>query len=183
LQLLQTLRDFKMLCKALQEQGQEDWLALYQKAKKFSSFEFKKTLLERAEKQNPTVDVLLEKYFLLIEKKGFKHTSVKKCRKEIFQRDPADLLKTHFKIALGEFHLLEEKAEHNAEKVIRPLKRFTEHFRSKDPENLWKAQWTIATYLFTKRKISEARKWAALAVQHAPEEEKAHIVQAISNDN
>lgn len=187
--LLDVISDFKEICAALDGRHPKDesikWKDLYHKSKQLSRPEFKKIILEKGIKEDPSADLFLEKYLFLLENNKLKDKVVKECRQMLIDRDPKNHLGTHFHIALAEFHKLNdrEKTKKNLQKTLSPLLCYLQLFEEKDTENAWRVEMVIANYLLSRQKLESALAFAQKAYQHAPEAMKNTIAEWISSTN
>jgi protein disulfide-isomerase len=184
-QLVDTMEDFKEICLALNEKEPKNaayWMELYQKAKQFSSSDFKKLILERGIQEDSSDELLLEKYALLLEQNGIKSHFTKKCKKKLLEQDPENQQGTHYKIAMIEFHsaLNEKKISRHPKKALHPLLGYLKRFQDKDRDNAWNAEWTIANYFLGLKSKKKALEYAKRAYSHSPEDAKENIAKSIA---
>jgi protein disulfide-isomerase len=181
--LLETVSDFKEVCIALTEKrGKKDpvlWQELYHKSQRFSSLDFKKRVLERGIAEDPGIDLLLEKYALVLQQNGQKSSLAKTCKKHLIARDPDNHLKVHFKIAMAEFHAALHSKK-NSKKVLKPLMHYLAHFQDKDQENIWNVEMAIAQFFFNENRKPSALDYAKRAYSHCPESMQEEIAASIA---
>ncbi len=176
---------FQEICLALDNDGlpfdEEKWRDLYQKARQFSVSCFKQVLMDQGMKQEKGTFFHLEKLASLLEKHKIKNPQVRKFKQQVLERDPENQLGTHFKVAVLEFNkiLSRIKQRDRQEKPLKPLFRFLQRFGNTNDENLWKAEWMIAEYLFTRNSVEQALQYAEAAYVDAPDFEKPRIMETI----
>jgi protein disulfide-isomerase len=186
LMIIGLIENFHEICSALDQKKshfeEERWHDLYQKAKKLSVPCFKQVILERGFREEKGNYFHLEKFATLLEKHKLKHSQVLKVKQQLLDRDPENVLGTHFKVAVLEFQRIvsHSKSKDRPEKAVIPLLHYIHKFGKKDPENLWKSELMIADFLFTKNFAATALEHAETAYSAAPDEVKPQIGETIS---
>lgn len=126
---------------------------------------------------------LLEQYRHLSERgtQGSKEGDA--VRKKIRLRDPDNEQGGFRALALLDFQSLAEKRSTKKKHVkaaLKPIVDYVQKYGKEDTENLWRMELLIAQFLYGKNKAKEALLHAKSAFNHAPQENKAEIVDTIS---
>lgn len=154
---------------------------MYLKARNLGCNKFKDKILEAGVQIDQETFFLLEKYARLVESGKKKDKTAVAIREEIIERDPKNLLGSHFQLAILDFqwNLSKPKAKTDPKYAVRPLIEYATKFGKKDTENLWKIEMMIAQYFFSKNKTEDALEHAEASYSVAPDNAKSEIAQSI----
>lgn len=158
----------------------EELEKLYRKASQLGRETEKKSVLEVGLK-NEGAFFLLKQYEQMIATQKLKDPSVQKMRRRIMSKDPSNRDGTHLQLAMTEFQALSKtlKKKDNPEKAIGPLMEYLKTFGSKDLDNCWRVEMTIAQFLFSKNRLQEALSHAKNSYEIAPNEYKSEVAQSL----
>lgn len=156
---------------------------LYLKAKNQGFFALKERLFLAGLQVDQGLFFLLEQYRSLAEKGKQGSQEGEAVRKKICKLDPKNEQGAYRSLALLEFEALSQrrltkKRQINA--ALKPVIDYVKKFGKEDTENLWKMELLIAQFLYRKSRVKDALLHAKSAYNHAPEENKAEIVDTIS---
>lgn len=157
-----------------------DWERLSMNAKRLGSPYFQKKLEEKGIKSCPSPFFLVEKYEKLLKEKGIDSKEAIVLKERIKQADPNNIYKSHYKLALLEFHTLGKIKKVSPDKAIQPLLEYISKFGNKTPD-LWKVHFMIAHFLFSKNEVKEALIHAKLSFKLAPEKIRKELAETIGS--
>ena len=126
---------------------------------------------------------LLEQYRHLSEKGKQGSKEGEAVRKKICTRDPKNEQGGFRALALLDFESLSQKRSTRKKHIkaaLKPIVDYVKKFGKEDSENLWRMELLIAQFFYGKSKAKDALLHAKSAFNHAPEENKAEIVDTIS---
>ena len=126
---------------------------------------------------------LLEQYRHLAEKGNQGSKEGDAVRKKIRLRDPNNEQGGFRALALLDFQSLSDRRSTKKKHIkaaLKPIVDYVKKYGTEDPENLWRMELLIAQFLYGKSKARDALLHAKSAFNHAPEENKAEIVDTIS---
>ena len=182
--ILDLVESFHAVCVALGEKHFEEsyWQELYSKAQKLSVPYFKEEIVKLGLEKEKGTFFHLEKLALLLGKHKLKSPQVLKIKRELIKRDPKNKMGTHFKIAALEFQKRASrfKSDRLFHKALTPLLQYVGKFGKQDRENLWRAQWMIAEFLYAKHVLPQALQYARAALEAAPEGAQPKLLESIS---
>lgn len=161
----------------LNQMSIEDLRALYQEACFYNLAKFKERVLSIGLTRDPTPFFLLEKYIEVVKSEPKK---AKLLRSQIDFKDPENKESSKFHLAVIDFNALAEISD-DTQKVLKPLKKYLKEYGETDRKNCWRIQLMISQYLFHKQQdISKSIKAAKSALESAPEEKKAEILEFLN---
>lgn len=150
----------------------------YEKARSSGNDFLKEMAISEGIKKDDHLFFLLEKYAYLLEKK--RPDEAKEVRKEIVEKDPYNLRKAYFKLAMIDFQILaKDSSALDPHSVIHPLVEYISEFGKKDRDNLWRLEMLISQFLSSKGLTKEALKHARESYKAAPQVMKKELVQTV----
>jgi len=153
---------------------------LYRKAQTIAEAHYREKILHIGLKKKGNIFFLLQHYEELLKTHRFKDEAVQVCRQKILEIDPHNHKKTQFHRAMLEFQVLSiSLAKKRLEKAIQPLVEYIEVHGASDKENLWKAEMTIAQFLFSRGQYEKALMHAEASLRAAPDPFKEEIVLTV----
>lgn len=185
-EIIHLIDGFQRMCFSLEQKldifDELYWKDLYLIAKKLSVPCYKQVILEMGLTHEQGNFFHLEKFESMLLKHKLKSPQIQKMKRELLARDPENLLGTHYKIAVLEFNkcIAGLKPKDRYEKALKPLLQYVHRFGNKDPENLWRAEWMIAEFLFAKHSFPLALEHAEASYHAAPESIKPKMSETLS---
>lgn len=157
----------------------QDLKRTYEMVRGWGNEEIVDKTLEEGLKKEERFYFLFEKYLFLKERNRFSEATI--IRKEIRDRDPRNIYKSFFRLAVIDFEALAKDIEVDPLKVISPLIEYVKEFGKNDKENLWQIEMIVSQYLSSKGIFKEALKHARASYKSAPINMKKDLVQNIRN--
>lgn len=161
-----------------QRRDTEELEKLYLKAKSLGSEELAQEIFATGLHDDPGPFFLLEQYTQKVEEGKVEEPKTQALRVEIQSRDPKNILRSHFRLAMLDFQTFAEKKD-TPEKVIYPLVDYIERFGRNDHDNLWRLQMMISQFLFSKGRTKDALYYARASYKSAPEIAREEIAESI----
>lgn len=156
---------------------------LYLKAKEQGFRELQEKVYLAGLKVDDGLFFLLEQFRRYSERGEQSGKEALAVKKKILGRDPKNRQGGHRALALIEFEALSSRHSKKKKEIkaaLEPLIAYVKKFGKEDMENLWRMELLIAQFLFRKNKAADALLHAKSAYLHAPEANKAEIVDTIS---
>lgn len=157
-----------------------DWERLSMNAKRLGSPYFQEKLQEKGIKSCPSPFFLIEKYERVLTEKGPESKEALILKERIKKVDPTNVYKSHYKLAILEFHVLTRTENLSPLKAISPLVEYISKFGNKTPD-LWKLHFMIAHFLFSKNEVKTALLHAKLSFKLAPEKIRKELAETIGS--
>lgn len=150
----------------------------YEQARSSGNDFLKEKTINEGIKKDEHLFFLLEKYAYLKEQK--KSEEACEVRKEIIARDPYNLRKAYFRLAMIDFQMLSKDSTIvDPHAVIHPLMEYIAEFGKKDRDNLWRLEMIISQFLCSKGMTKEALIHARASYKAAPQVLKKELVQTV----
>ncbi len=148
---------------------------LYVKAKELGWEEKINEILHKGVRFSKTPFFLVEKYASILEASSKVSPEAEALKEKIIALDPKNQQGALLQLALIDFNMLGKNKKKDPKKVIAPLVEYLQKFGKKDQDNIWKVEWMIGKFLFTKDRGKEALEHIKASYQAAPEYARQEI--------
>lgn len=150
----------------------------YQQARASGNDFIRDKTLNEGIKKDESLYFLLEKYTELTDKRKIDEAKI--VKKEIIEKDPYNMRKTCYRLAMIDFEALSrDKTIIDPNIVIYPLLQYINDFGKKDRDNLWRLEMIISQFLCSRGLVKEALIHARASYKAAPITLKKEIVKTV----
>ena len=163
--------------KDLSKEDFSDLRYSYKKARFHGNEFIKEKALNEGMQKDDRLYFLLEKYSELTHKQ--KYDEANELKKEILAKDPYNMRKTCYRLAMIDFEVLSKNQTVDPNAVIHPLLKYIDEFGKKDKDNLWRLEMIVSQFLCSRGHIKEALKHARASYKAAPSALKKDIVETV----
>ena len=181
LKLVKNQDQFKQGMKTLQKQDLASLESLYKQASKMGMHTEEKAIIAAALQKGGSTFFLTESYRQFAHDGESNSEPAQNIKKKLQNQDPDNKTGVHYQIAVIDFEAQAENLpqQTDANSTIKPLQDYLQQFGANDSENRWRIEMTISQVLRSKNQNNEALAYAKSSLEHAPEEFKASVAQAI----